>query len=271
MKAIILGAGYGTRLVEEAEKLDDKDLLKYIRSTPKPLLEVNGRPIINQLIDRLATSVPSIRIVANNYAPFFNAFNAWFEINQSAYRSEGINLSLVFDGSYEFGHNKGAVVDMSLGFGFGTSDELADAEGCFVLAGDRLLPKNVDLEIMINLMKEKGTSVIGVYDTEDLSLMKGKSQLTHDENMRITSFKEKFPEAIHTKLCPGLYLFRPEDYALIPEFLKKSEFTDAPGYFVQYLFDKGVPLHGYELKSKLIDFGSLSSIPDTVKSAWLER
>ena len=75
MKAIILGAGYGTRLVEEAEKLDDKDLLKYIRSTPKPLLEVNGRPIINQLIDRLATSVPSIRIVANNYAPFFNAFN----------------------------------------------------------------------------------------------------------------------------------------------------------------------------------------------------
>ena len=62
MKALILAAGYGTRLYP------------YTKNCPKPLLEVNKRPLIEYLIDKLAVieDLNEIVIVTNNkfYAHF---------------------------------------------------------------------------------------------------------------------------------------------------------------------------------------------------------
>ena len=56
MKALILAAGYATRLYPLTKKY------------PKPLLEVKGRPIIDYIIEKIAkvSSINEIYIVTNS-------------------------------------------------------------------------------------------------------------------------------------------------------------------------------------------------------------
>ena len=64
MKALVLAAGYATRLYPLT--LD----------RPKPLLEVGGRPIIEHLLDQLPLSALSTVYVVTN-AKFAPHFRAW--------------------------------------------------------------------------------------------------------------------------------------------------------------------------------------------------
>ena len=65
MKALILAAGYGTRLYP------------YIKNYPKPLLEINQKPIIEYLLDKLTglSGLSEIIIVTNDR--FFRHFKKW--------------------------------------------------------------------------------------------------------------------------------------------------------------------------------------------------
>ena len=62
MKVLILAAGYGTRLYP------------IIKDTPKALLEINDKPIINYILDKLAEigGINEIIVVTNHkfYAVF---------------------------------------------------------------------------------------------------------------------------------------------------------------------------------------------------------
>src|SRR5208282_861007 len=62
MKALILAAGYGTRLAA------------VIKDTPKPLIPVGDRPLIDYVVDKLQTinSLSEIVVVSNNkFTPHF--------------------------------------------------------------------------------------------------------------------------------------------------------------------------------------------------------
>jgi glucose-1-phosphate thymidylyltransferase len=65
MKAIILAAGYATRLYP------------LTKDTPKPLLEIKGRPIIDYIIDKLVKlkSLDEVFVVTND--KFFKSFLEW--------------------------------------------------------------------------------------------------------------------------------------------------------------------------------------------------
>ena len=65
MKALILAAGYATRLYPLTKKY------------PKPLLEVKGRPIINYIIEKieLVNGIDEIYIVTNS--KFISDFRKW--------------------------------------------------------------------------------------------------------------------------------------------------------------------------------------------------
>ena len=65
MKALILAAGYATRLYPLTKKY------------PKPLLEVKGRPIINYIIDKIGAidSIDEIYVVTNS--KFIATFRKW--------------------------------------------------------------------------------------------------------------------------------------------------------------------------------------------------
>ena len=67
MKALILAAGYGTRLAS------------VIKDTPKPLIPVGKRPLIDYVVDKLADikSLSEIVVVSNNkFTPHFQKWAA---------------------------------------------------------------------------------------------------------------------------------------------------------------------------------------------------
>ena len=65
MKVLILAAGYGTRLYP------------LVKNTPKPLLLVAGKPILNHLLDKLKhfDELKEIIVVTNN--KFYSHFEQW--------------------------------------------------------------------------------------------------------------------------------------------------------------------------------------------------
>ncbi len=58
MKALVLAAGYGTRLSRDIEA-DASGHFGHLRGVPKPLLPIGGKPLLTRWIEQLA-AVPAI-------------------------------------------------------------------------------------------------------------------------------------------------------------------------------------------------------------------
>src|SRR3989338_6754204 len=96
MKALILAAGYATRLYPLTKEY------------PKPLLEVGKRPIINYIIDKLEAldDIDEILVVTNS--KFFPKFKKWL----SRLRNKK-HISLVDDLTKSHSDRRGAIGDMN--------------------------------------------------------------------------------------------------------------------------------------------------------------
>src|SRR3989338_6382794 len=94
MKAIILAAGFGTRLYP------------ITKSTPKALLKINGKPLLDYLMDNLSKSKPeSVLIVTNNL--FYKEFLFWkYE------RTYSYPVHILNNGANTNEERKGAVCDL---------------------------------------------------------------------------------------------------------------------------------------------------------------
>jgi glucose-1-phosphate thymidylyltransferase len=97
VKAIILAAGYATRLYP------------LTRNFPKPLLEVGGITILDRLISQIHT-VPQVTqiIIVTNHC-FKDHFATWLARSKYA-----LPLDLLDDGSTENENRLGAVKDLAL-------------------------------------------------------------------------------------------------------------------------------------------------------------
>src|SRR3989344_4658465 len=103
MKAIILAAGYATRLYP------------LTLETPKPLLKVAGRPMIEYVLDSIATidEVEEIYIVINS--KFEKTFKVWLDQYNSKYDSKydsRSRIKLVVDSSTDDSNKLGAIGDL---------------------------------------------------------------------------------------------------------------------------------------------------------------
>ena len=98
MKVIILAAGYATRLYP------------LTLTTPKPLLTVAGKPMINYVLDNLAPieGIEHVYIVTN--AKFAGHFQRWSEAYHLAHSK--LNLTIVNDGSTDDSNKLGAIGDL---------------------------------------------------------------------------------------------------------------------------------------------------------------
>ena len=92
MKAIILAAGYATRLYPLTENF------------PKPLLEVGGKPILDWLLSDLSASVDEFIVVTNH--KFSSSFSSW--------SADKKNVVIVDDGTESNETRLGAVKDIQL-------------------------------------------------------------------------------------------------------------------------------------------------------------
>lgn len=233
MKALILAAGYATRLYP------------LTRDRPKPLLPLADRPMIEYIMDKLleVKELDHLYVVTNH--KFARNFQDWQPPHPP--------LTIVDDGTLSDEDKRGAVGDIH----FVMEREGID-DDLLIIAGDNLF----DFKItgLVEFFKKKGRrSSIVLYDVGDRELVKKYSAVTLDKEDRVIDFQEKPREPGTTLIAICLYLFPPVTLKKkIEEYLKNGLNPDAPGYFISWLC-REEPVYGYKVSGRWYDIGGFDS------------
>ena len=236
MIAILLAAGYGTRLYP------------LTRDCAKPLLPVGGRPIIDHLMDRLEACPEIDRYLLVSNARFACDFERW-----AAARRLSRPLQVLNDGSTENDNRLGAVADVA----FALNSAGAWGQDAYVLATDNL--PRFDLLEIVALSRRKRASAVFACAVADPSQLRRMGVAELDADGRIVSFEEK-PERPKGNLrVPPFYVYPAADLASVKGFLAGGNNPDAPGHFLAWLVARGRPVYALRRDEGTYDIGTLES------------
>ena len=232
MKAIILAAGYATRLYP------------LTRDTPKMLLEVGGRPIVDWVLDALGT--------IDELDATYVVTNARFAPQLEAWAPEGV--SVVNDGTETDETRLGAIGDI----GFVLDRERIE-DDIVVVAGDNLFTS--PLEGFAAFARDRNAPVLAVHDVGDPALMPKYNTVEVDGDGRITYFEEKPRQARSTLAGIAIYFYPSGVLPLIRQYLDEGNNPDQPGRLVQWLYPR-MPFYVWELPGKWYDIGALDQLEE---------
>ena len=233
MKAVILAAGYATRL----RPLTD--------DVPKHLLPVGGRPMLDWVLDRVGEvdEVDALHLVTNSrFAP---AFARW---------AESHSVTVHDDGTTANDDRLGAVGDLRLVIERAhLDDEL------LVLAGDNLFEFSLPRFVEWWRAKRRPSSAVPLYDVGDLELATHYGIADTDPEDRIVRFVEKPSAPTSTLASTLVYLLPPEHVSLVDTYLDGGRSPDNAGSFLGWLADRE-PVYGYRFDGAWYDIGNLAQL-----------
>ena len=233
MKCVILAAGYATRLYPLTENF------------PKPLLEVAGKPILDWLIDDMAsTGMVEEYIVISNHK-FAHIFEEW------AAKKSDATIRVIDDGTTSNETRLGAVKDIQFAI-----EQLQLDDDLLVMAGDNLLDFSLG-EFMRYGKEKNATCVMRYYEASEARLHK-TGVIEIDANDGIISFEEKPAEPKSHWCVPAFYYYTREDSHLIKKGIESGCGTDAPGSFIAWLSGQ-TKVYAWEMPGRRYDIGNLES------------
>lgn len=224
MKALILAAGYATRL----RPLTD--------DFPKGLLPVGGRPIVDWIVDNIRRAgVDDIRLVTN--AQFAPLFGAW---------SDGVTI--LDDGTSTNETRLGAIGDIRFA---GLDDD------ALVIAGDNLF--DYELADLVEFWQSRDGSAVAVHDVGSKELARKYGVIDVDADGRIVDFAEKPDEPASTLVATATYLYTRAHLQLIDAYLDGGNPPDQPGHFVAWLHRRE-PVYAFRFHGGWYDVGDLGQL-----------
>ncbi len=234
MRAIILAAGYATRLHPLTE------------TVAKPLLPVGGRPIIDRLLDSVmrVPGLDSVHVVTN--ARFAPAFRAWADSRA------GLPVHVHDDGTTSEADRLGAIGD--LGF---VLDEIGRDDDLLVVAGDNLFA--FELSDLSAFAANRGGSALAVYEHPERELLSQYGIVELGSGDRITGFVEKPSDPVSNLVATAAYVFTAAHAGLIPEYRASGGSPDQPGRFVAWLQAREA-VYGFRFTGEWIDIGDLGQL-----------
>jgi glucose-1-phosphate thymidylyltransferase len=226
LKAIVLAAGYATRLRPLTDDI------------PKMLLPLAGRPMLDYLLDKIreVEEIDELHLVTN--ARFAGAFRDWAPDDVTVHD----------DGTTSNEDRLGAIGDIAF------TVERAGLEGddLLVVAGDNLIGYSVP--DYVAFWRGKEGSAIALYECPDPELIKQYGVVELDEDDRVLSFEEKPEQPVSNLAATAAYLYRAEEVALLGRYLKEGNPADAPGNYVAWLYTRA-PVYGYRFAGEWLDIG----------------
>lgn len=232
MKALILAAGYATRLYPLTKEF------------PKPLLEVGARPMIDYIIDKLeeVEGVDEIIVVTNS--KFISKFRHWAESVKTHKR-----LSVVDDRTRSKEDRRGAIGDMH----FAISKKRIKND-LLVIGGDNLFDGSLTDFIAFTRAHE-GMPVIGAFDIGSRKKARQYGVLAVDRHNTIIDFTEKPPHPKSTLVAMCLYYFPKGRLGLLDKYLRsRADKHDATGFYIDWLRRK-ITTKAYVFRGRWYDIG----------------
>jgi glucose-1-phosphate thymidylyltransferase len=231
MKAIILAAGYATRLYP------------LTLSMPKALLQVQGKAIIDYITDQVNSikGIDMIYVVSNH--KFASQFKAWAKTSNSS-----CQVLVLDDGSTTENDRLGAIGDIS----FVIEEEKID-EDVVVIAGDNLF--TFSLAEYWSFYKAMGSDCVCVKRIADREALKQLGVATLDESNRVVELSEKPQEPKSDYAVFATYMYKKDTLPLFKKYLDEGNKPDAPGYFAAWLCARK-PVYAYVMNGECYDIGT---------------
>lgn len=234
MKAIILAAGYATRLYP------------LTLNTPKALLPIAQKPILDYIVEELIT-IPLMRevIIISNHR-FADHFNRWADSSRYS-----VPVSIVDDGTTSDENKLGAIGDIQL-----VLSQTPIEEDVLVIAGDTFFTFHLlDFYRYYESIQKDCFLVKTISDTAQLRRM-GVVQL--NSMQKVIGFEEKPEQPKSDKASYAAYIYRQDTLPLFKTYLDLGKNPDAPGHFPAWLHTiKDV--YAYIFQGECYDIGTPES------------
>ena len=234
MKALVLAAGYATRL---RPLTDDR---------AKSLLPVGGRPMIDWIVDKIdeVTDVDEVHLVTN--ARFAGAFSAWAPTR---------NVIVHDDGTTSNEDRLGAIGDIA----FVVDRQEWDGEDLLVIAGDNLFDFSLDDYVAFWQGQDGAASAIALFEHPERELLSQYGIVEVDAQGRVKNFVEKPTNPPSNLVATATYIYDRAHVALLHAYLAEDTSRDAPGSFIEWLYERA-PVYGYTFSGDWFDIGDQSQL-----------
>lgn len=235
MVAIVLAAGYGTRLYPLTE------------NTPKALLPLGGSTILGLLEKKLAAPEIGIRqvILVSNHR-FAGKFGAWAD-----QPGHPVRWTVLDDGSTSDENRLGSMGDLAFAIKEGkVEDDL------LVLGSDNLFEDG--LTGLVEFALGKGATTLGAVELPDRKLASQYGVLTADARQRITQFEEKPARPNSSLVSTAVYFFPRKHVGVVLEYVSSQTATDKLGSFISWLVARE-PVYAHCFRGRWFDIGDIAS------------
>jgi glucose-1-phosphate thymidylyltransferase len=233
MKALVLAAGYATRLYP------------LTKSVAKPLLPLAQRPMLDYLLDRIreVEEVDEVHVVTNH--KFADAFGEWAGTRDVVVHD---------DGTTSEDDRLGAIGDIQ----FVVDKAQLGGDDLLVVAGDNLF--DYSLADYVHWWQGKGeASAVVLHDVGSLELVRKYSSVEAATDGRLVSFVEKPEHPTSTLVATAAYLYHREHVALVRRYLDEGNAPDQPGLLVAWLVPRA-PVYGYPAVGDWRDIGDAEQL-----------
>ncbi len=227
MKAVILCAGYATRLYP------------FTINEPKALLMVDGKPLLSFTTENISKikEVDKAYIVTNE--KFYQKFTDWKN-------TESTEIEIINDGTTKNEERLGGVMDFELAL-----KKIED--DIMVVFGDLFF--NFPLERFVDYFKKVRRPCVALHDLKDKEKAKRFGVLEMQED-KIIGFEEKPENPKFTLINAGAFIFPKETIPDLKEYIKSDKNKENIGYIIiDWMKDKDI--RGFVFEEDWHDIGTI--------------
>ncbi len=234
MKALILAAGYATRLYPLT--LDK----------PKALLPIAGKAIIDYIVDQIETIAAIDELVVISNHKFFPHFSEW-----SKERKSRLDIKVLNDNTTDDSNKLGAIGDIQFAI-----DALGIDDDMLIMAGDNIF--TFELNDYYKAYLDKDSDMILVKEMDSLDDLRRMANVETDSDGRVIGMEEK-PQNPKTNLAAfASYIYKKDTVPMIKQYLDGGNNPDAPGFFPSWLH-KVKSVYAYKFTGECYDIGTHDS------------
>ena len=237
MKAIILAAGYATRLYP------------LTRDWPKALLKVGGKTILDRLTEQILVidAIDEVHVVTNH--KFANTFLLWTKA--AAAKWPLVKFLVWDDGTLSNDTRLGALGDIQY-----VIDQAGLDDDVLITASDTFC--SFDWRAFYADFQRHGRDLLLAHEEASYEDCKRYAVALLDEAGRVVDMEEKPEHPKSRTAVYAAYIYRRATLPLLKSYLDEGNSPDAPGHFPSWLY-KTRDVRAFVFQGECVDIGTLDT------------